>query len=230
MLTLFHHPFCPLSRFVRIALAEHGLDARLIEERVWERRRDFLLLNPAGTVPVLAAEGEPPIPGPGVICEFLDEAYGDNLNERRLMPLQVRERIEVRRLLSWFNDKFYAEATGPLVLERIYKRFMPESDGGGAPDAETLRAARVNVRNHLGYIGWLASTRDWLAGERMTYVDLAAAAHLSVIDYLGDVPWPENDAAKSWYVRIKSRPSFRPILADWLAGVPASPTYTDLDF
>lgn len=230
MLTLFHHPFCPLSRFVRIALVEHGLETRQIEERAWERRRDFLLLNPAGTVPVLVAEAEPAIPGAGVIGEFLDEAYGDGLGDRRLMPQTIGGRIEVRRLLSWFNDKFHAEASGPMVMERIYKRFMPESVGGGAPDAETLRAARINVRHHLAYIGWLASTRDWLAGEQMTYADIAAAAHLSVIDYLGDVPWSENDTAKAWYARVKSRPSFRPILADWLAGVPASPSYMDLDF
>jgi glutathione S-transferase len=44
------------------------------------------------------------------------------------------------------------------------------------------------------------------------------------------VPWIEDDAAKAWYARVKSRPSFRPLLSEWLAGVPASPTYVDLDF
>ena len=215
---------------MRVALAEHGLEARLIEELVWERRPEFINLNPACTVPVLVAEGEPAIPGAGVICEFLDEAYGLDRGDHHLMPQTLRERIETRRLLAWFNDKFHAEASGPLVMERIYKRFMPEQDGGGPPHAETLRAARMNVRYHLAYIGWLASSRDWLAGERMTYADLAAAAHLSVIDYLGDVPWAEDDAARHWYARMKSRPSFRALLADWLPGVPASPTYMDLDF
>ncbi len=73
-------------------------------------------------------------------------------------------------------------------------------------------------------------TRDWLAGERLSYADLAAAAHLSAVDYLGDVPWNEDEAAKNWYARVKSRPSFRPILAETLAGVPPSKTYADLDF
>jgi len=230
MLTLFHHPFCPHSRFIRFALGEHGLEARLVEERVWERRQDFLILNPAANLPVLVAEGVPAVPGPGVICEFLDEAYGEDLGERRLMPTPPSERIEVRRLLAWFNDKFHAEASSPMAMEYVYKRFMPVSAGGGAPDTEILRAARINVRHHLAYIGWLAATRDWLAGPRMTYADLAAAAHVSVIDYLGHVPWAENEAAKAWYARVKSRPAFRPILSDWLAGVPASPTYMDLDF
>ena len=140
------------------------------------------------------------------------------------------ERIEVRRLMAWFNEKFFEEASNPLVTERIYKRFMSEDDGGGAPTAEVMRAAKANVRYHLAYIGWLARTRNFLAGDQLTYADLAAAAHLSAIDYLGDVPWIEDDAAKAWYARVKSRPSFRPLLSEWLAGVPASRTYVDLDF
>jgi glutathione S-transferase len=151
-------------------------------------------------------------------------------NGRRLMCTGTNERIEVRRLLSWFNDKFFEEVSGPLVMERIYKRFMREEHGGGSPSTEAMRAARSNIRYHLQYIGWLVGKRSYLAGDRLTYADLAAAAHLSVIDYLGDVPWTEDGGAKMWYARIKSRPSFRPILAEWLAGVPASPSYVDLDF
>jgi glutathione S-transferase len=152
------------------------------------------------------------------------------MNDRRLMTGDSDSRVEVRRLMSWFNDKFYEEVSGPLVTERIYKRFMTNNEGGGPPDMELIRAAKNNVRYHLSYIGWLARTRNFLAGDRLTYADLAAAAHLSAIDYLGDVPWNEDEAAKAWYARIKSRPSFRPLLAEWLAGVPASPNYVDLDF
>jgi glutathione S-transferase len=100
--------------------------------------------------------------------------------------------------------------------------------GGGPPD--TIRAARANVRYHLAYIGWLVRTRDWLAGERLSFADLAAAAHLSTVDYLGDVPWNEDDAAKNWYARVKSRPSFRPILAETWPGLPPAASYADLDF
>jgi glutathione S-transferase len=230
MYTLFHHPFCPHSRFIRLVLGEYGLDLRLIEERVWERREAYLALNPAATTPVLIAPSVPAIPGAGVIAEYLDEAHGADVAERRLLPVSIGERIEVRRLMSWFNEKFFEEASNPLVTERIYKRFMSEEHGGGAPAAEVIRAAKVNVRYHLTYIGWLARTRNYLAGDRLTYADLAAAAHLSAIDYLGDVPWSEDDAAKAWYARVKSRPSFRPLLSEWLAGVPASRTYVDLDF
>src|SRR5256714_3295817 len=166
MFTLFHHPFCPHSRFIRLILGEYGFDLRLIEERAWERREAFLALNPAGTTPVLFAEGMPAIPGAGVIAEYLDEAYGAEMEDKRLMPTSAGERIEVRRLMAWFNEKFFEEASHPLVTERIYKRFMSEGNGGGAPAAEVIRAAKTNVRYHLAYIGWLAQTRDYLAGDR----------------------------------------------------------------
>ncbi len=229
MATLFFHPFCPHSRFVRLALGEYGVAVRLIEERTWERRRDFLAINPAGTTPVLVEEGQPPIPGAAIIAEYLDELCGDTF-ERRLLPRATGPRIEVRRLMSWFNDKFFAEVSGPLTTERLYKRHMPIDAGGGSPETDVLRAARNNIRYHMAYIGWLVRTRDWLAGDQLTYADLAAAAHLSAVDYLGDVPWSEDEAAKSWYARVKSRPSFRPILAETLAGIPPSATYADLDF
>jgi glutathione S-transferase len=146
------------------------------------------------------------------------------------MPSEPSERIEIRRLMSWFNDKFFAEASGPLVMERVYKRYIAASQGGGAPDTEIMRAARGNIRYHLAYIGWLVRKRDWLAGDSLTYADLSAAAHLSAVDYLGDVPWDEDDSAKAWYARIKSRPSFRTLLGETLPGLPPAPSYANLDF
>ena len=230
MLTLFHHPFCPHSRFARLVLGEYGLAARLVEERVWERRESFLVLNPAGATPVLIEEGQPAIPGACIIAEYLDETHGAEHGERRLLPRDLGSRIEVRRLTAWFNQKFFDEVAGPLVAERFYKRHMTPEQGGGSPDTEAIRAARSNIRYHLAYIGWLVGAREWLAGDRMSYADLAAAAQLSAVDYLGDVPWNENEAAKVWYARVKSRPSFRPILNETLAGIPPSKTYADLDF
>jgi glutathione S-transferase len=230
MLTLFHQPLCPLSRFARLILAEYGLEVRLIEERPWERREDFLLLNPAGAVPVLIAEGQPPIPGPMVIAEYLNETRGDERGDDNLYPVSASGRVEVRRLANWFNEKFHAEVSGPLVGERVFKRHMTLEQGGGPPDTDAIRAARHNIRYHLAYIGWLVRTRDWLAGDRLSFADLAAAAHVSAIDYLGDVPWNDDEAARNWYARVKSRPSFRPLLADTLAGLPPAKTYADLDF
>ncbi|BAF90673.1 MULTISPECIES: glutathione S-transferase family protein [Azorhizobium] len=230
MIQLYHHPFCPHSRFIRLLLAEYGIEPELIEVRVWERDPDFLALNPANETPVLTEEHVPSAPGASIIAEYLDETRGLALADRRLLPHAPLERIEVRRLVAWFHEKMFLDVTEHLVRERIYKRYMRANQGGGPPDATALRAARSNIRYHLKYIGWLAKARNWLAGERLTHADLAAAAHLSVADYLGDVPWDEDEDAKAWYARVKSRPTFRGILADTMPGMPPSATYTDLDF
>jgi glutathione S-transferase len=227
MATLYHHPLCPHSRFVRIVLAEFGMEPQLIEERAFERRRDFLALNPAGTTPLLVEEQAPAVPGAATIAEYLDETRGLALGDRRLMPEDPLGRVEVRRLMEWFHGKFFTEVSDWLVTEKIYKRYVP---GAGAPNMELVRAARQNIRYHLRYIGWLVGQRNWLAGDRLTYADLAAAAHLSCVDFLGDVPWGEDEAAKLWYARVKSRPSFRAILADRMPGLTPDAVYADLDF
>ncbi|MDO8534631.1 MAG: glutathione S-transferase family protein [Xanthobacteraceae bacterium] len=226
---LLQHSFCPHSRFIRLVLGEYGIAVDLTEERVWVRRPEFLALNPAGTTPVLI-EDDLVVPGAAVIAEYLDERFGAGHADRRLLPPDPGERVEVRRLTGWFNDKFFAEVTEYLVQEKILKRHMLESEGGGPPNSAAIRAARTNIRYHLRYIGWLLNARNWLAGDRLTYADLAAAAHLSVADYLGDVPWDENESAKNWYARVKSRPAFRPLLAESLPGIDPAATYANLDF
>ena len=136
----------------------------------------------------------------------------------------------MRRLVSWFLDKLESEVTGYLVNEKVFKRRAPGSNGGGPPDAAAIRAGRSNIRYHLRYIGYLAGRRNWLAGRELSFADLAAAAELSCIDYLGEVPWEEDATAKAWYARVKSRPSFRSILADAVRGNPPPSHYSDLDF
>lgn len=225
MLTLIHFPLCPFSRTVRLALGECGLEPALAEERPWDRRKEFLALNPAGNLPVLIDDDDTVVCGSGPILEYLAET-----REVALMPADPRERAEVRRLVAWFEVKFNEEVTRNLVVEKIDRRFMPRERGGGPPDAAVVRAGLANVRPHLAYLGYLARRRNWLAGEALSYADLAAAAHLSCVDYLGHVPWQEDGDAKDWYARIKSRPAFRPLLADQIGGMPPPATYADLDF
>ena len=230
MATLHHSPFCPHSRFIRLVLAEMGMEPSLLEERPWERRDAFLIINPAGTTPVLVEQSGLAIPGAGIIAEYLDETRGLGLSGRRLLPETTAARVEVRRLLDWFLVKFDSEVTGYLVTEKIFKRFMNSAAGGGPPDMNAIRAARTNVRYHLKYIGYLMSRRKWIAGDHLTHADLAAAAHLSCVDYLGDVPWDEDETARDWYARVKSRPCFRALLADRVPGMAPADHYADLDF
>lgn len=229
MLSLHHHPLSAASRFVRLVLAEYGETAALIDESPWERSEAFLALNPSGTLPVLIDDDEAVISGASVIAEYLAETRGLRAGETALMPTGAVDRAEVRRLVSWFLGKFDSEVTGYLVNEKVFKRQMSTANGG-EPDPAAIRAARSNIRYHMRYIGYLMSRRKWLAGNGLSLADLAAAAEISAIDYLGEVPWEEDTQAKDWYMRIKSRPSFRPILSDLVRGNPPAAHYADLDF
>lgn len=226
MRQLYHLPISPACRKVRLVLAEKALDFELVEERDWERRPEFLMLNPASEVPVLVEEGGEPISGSGPIAEYLEETAPDI----RLMPEGAIARAEMRRLIDWFDRKFGVEVSDGLIFEKVTRRFLSAAEGGGPPDMIVVRAALHNLRYHLDYICYLMEERSWLAGEELTMADLAAAAHLSCLDYVGDVPWAQYPGAKNWYVRLKSRPGFRQLLADHIPGMPPPKLYANLDF
>ncbi|WP_421855464.1 glutathione S-transferase family protein [Oricola sp.] len=227
---LIHHPMSAASRFVRLLVSEYDIEPDLYEERPWERRAEFMQINPAGTLPVLVDHTGAPIIGAYAIAEFVDETTGAMHRGHRLMPDNPIGRAEVRRLIDWFLVKAEADVTRGLVRERVFKLQMPAGNGGGAPDSAVLRAARANIRQHMRYVGWLSQARDWLAGDVLTSADLAGAATISVLDYLGEIDWTAEPAARDWYQRIKSRPAFRDILGDRVRGLPPASHYADLDF
>lgn len=222
MRTLYHLWLCPFARKVRVALAEKKLDFTCQTEKVWERRPEFLALNPAAEVPVLVDEDGTVIADSAAICEYLDEAYPAPL----LLGDRAVARAETRRLVAWFDLKFHREVTRNLVDEKIDKRFL----GRGEPNSAAIRAGFANIVTHLRYIAYLMERNHWLAGESFSLADIAAAAQLSCVDYLGDVPWENYLAAKEWYARVKSRPSFRALLGDHIPGIPPPKHYADLDF
>jgi glutathione S-transferase len=222
MLMLYHLRLCPFSRKVRLALLEKRMTFEMLTESVWERRDEFLALNPTGEVPVLVEENGVALSGSDAILEYLDEIQPDP----PLYGISPLERAEARRLVYWFDRKFNIEVTENLVTEKMMKRFL----GLGEPNSQVIRAGHANIHTHLNYISYLVDRRNWLAGDSLTIADLAASAHLSVIDYIGDVPWNEYPAARDWYARIKSRLSFRPLLEDLIPGAPPAKHYQNLDF
>ena len=222
MLVLYHLPMCPFARKVRVVLAEKGFDFQLVAEEVWRRRPEFLTLNPTGEVPVLVNDAGYAIADSVAITEYLDECQSDP----PLIGNNLAERAEVRRLVAWFDVKFQVEVTHNLVDQKIDKWLM----GRGEPSSAALRAGGTNLHTHMGYINHLTEHRHWLAGEVYTMADIAAAAQISCVDYLGDVPWEDYALAKGWYARIKSRPTFRPLLADRIPGLAPPKHYADLDF
>lgn len=222
MRTLYHLWLHPFSRKIRMILAEKRMEFDLAIERVWERRTEFLALNPAGDVPVLIETDGTTLANSNVICEYLEEVYP----EVNLLGHDPVQRAETRRLVGWFDVKFNREVTDNLVGEKLMKRFLHL----GEPSGPSIRAGHANIHYHLDYIGYLTDKRNWLAGDNFSLADLAAAAHISAVDYMGDVPWEEHMAARNWYARVKSRPSFQPLLEDRLPGFAPADHYENVDF
>lgn len=221
METLYHSWLDAGSRLVRLVLAEKRREVTLQLEKTWQRREAFLRLNPAGTVPVLETDGTA-LAGAVPIAEYLEETAP----EPPLLGETPRARAEVRRLVGWFMEKCQREVTELLVEEKLMKRFLRMGD----PDSGAVRAAHHNLKIHLGYIGHLAEQRHYLGGARYSLADAAAAAHISIADYFGDVAWDSHPAAKDWYMRVKSRRAMRAILADRIAGLGPPRHYEKPDF
>lgn len=218
---LYHVPLSPFCRKVRLTLAEKKIEVELIEERYWEQSQSFLLRNPAAKVPVIKFDGRT-MSESQAICEYIDETNPTP----PLMPKAAFERYETRRLCAWFDDKFHNEVTSKLLYERVNKKIM----GQGYPDSKNVKSGAQRIKYHLDYMTWLLDQRRWISGDVMTLADFTAAAHLSCLDYISDVDWTRWPVVKDWYAKIKSRPAFRPLLADQVPGFPPPQHYTDLDF
>lgn len=231
MLQLTHYPLCPHSRSVRLALAELQLEFHLVEEKPWLWRAEFLATNPAGHLPVLQVDRNFPICGSYAVSEYLQEAFVDGPDTSppvSLFPGLPDDRAEIRRLVDWFHLKCDREVTAGLLNEKFY--ISASGAKRPSPDSARLRTLAANLRYHMKYIGYLSDHRSWLGGDDMSFADFAAAGHVSALDYLGLIAWEDYPAAKSWYMRLKSRRSFQPLLDDRLPGKPPAPYYADPDF
>lgn len=221
MWRLYQYTLCPFSRKVRFVCAVKGITVELVREFPWERRDGFAGLNPAGQTPVIQ-NGAITLADSAAICDYFEETVA----RTPLLGAGPEERAEARRLAAWFDQKFYAEVTAPLLSERMYKRLFLRQ----APDAGTVREAARHAEAHLDYVDFLLDRRRWLSGPAFGLADIAAAAQLSVADYLGGVEWDGHDPAKTWYSALKSRPTFRPLLGERMEGLPPPLHYDKLDF
>lgn len=223
---LFHFAFDPGSRTARLALGEARVEFDESIVRPWEPDCPLMTLNPSGMPPVLQTSGGGrgglTLCEPAAILGWIEDRSRDPV----LLSADPAERAETRRLVAWFDRRFTDEVNAVLLHERMEKPLLRL----GPPEARALREGREALKHHLKMLDALASARDWLAGRRLGQADLVAAAHLSVLDYFGEVAWATVPALKVWYSKIKSRPCFRPLLADRFPGVSPSNWYADLDF
>lgn len=219
---LYQFPLCPFSRKIRLLMGEKGIAYDLVREDPWTASDMFFNLNPAGRTPVLTdQERKVVISDSRAIAEYFEETV-----ERAPMIMgTAMQRAEIRRLTALFDENFYTDVTEPLMSERMKKRLILRQP----PDSTRLREAMKMAHGHLDYLDWLIDTRPWIAGSTMSMADLAAAAQISVADYLGGIDWTGHDSARGWYSVFKSRPSFRPLLTERMDVIKPPAHYAEVD-
>ena len=223
MWQLFQFPLCPFSRKVRLLLGEKGVGYELLRESPWLRRDEFLDMNPAGQTPVMAdTQRSTVLIDSMAICEYFEET----VDKATMIGGTAAGRAEIRRLVAWFDNQFFRDVTGPLLHERMVKRLSQRA----APDAKALREAMKAAIQHLDYVDYLLDHRKWIGGATMSLADLAAAAQISVTDYLGGIDWKSHEQTARWYRGLKSRPSFRPLLSERMEVLTPPSHYDDVDF
>jgi glutathione S-transferase len=223
MWRLFQFPLCPFSRKVRLLLGEKGIGYELVREFPWERRDEFLDLNPVGQTPVMVDQKlGTTLMSSAAICEYFEETE----SKAPMISGTAQNRAEIRRLSAWFDEYFYMQVVGPLLHERMEKRLINRA----APDASVLRQAMKNANQLMDYTDWLLDHRNWLGGASLSLADLTGAAHLSVADYLGGIDWRSHSQTRDWYAGLKSRPSFRPLLSERMDVISPPAHYDKVDF
>ena len=223
MWQLHQFPLCPFSRKVRLLLGEKGVGYDLVRESPWERRDEFLDMNPAGQVPLMIDPARKILLMDSMaICEYLEET----VEKASMINGTAVNRAEIRRLVAWFDTQFFQDVTAPLLGERMMKRIVTKE----SPDAKILREAMKAAERHLDYTDYLLDHHNWVAGATMSLADLAAAAQISVADYLGGIDWKGHEQTGRWYRGFKSRPSFRPLLSERMTGITPPKEYDDVDF
>ena len=222
MWQLYYFKLCPFSRKVRLALSEKGVGFELRQETPWDASDEFYRYNPAGRTPVLRLdEKNLTLIDSQAICEYFEET----VDKSPLILGTAIGRAEIPRLTSLFDESFFADVTHPLLHEKMKKRTVLRQP----PDSTALRKAMRMAHEHLEYVDWLIGNNRWLAGAQLSLADFAAAAQISVADYLGGIDWAGHEEAHGWYRVMKSRPSFRPLLVEKMEGVPPPKNYADVN-
>jgi glutathione S-transferase len=214
MRRLVHLVMSPACRMARLMLGEKRLPFEVVPAD-----------EPQRHLPVFTDLDGTSVIGIWALVDHLEGMHPDI----PLVPGDDAERAEALRLLDWTNSKFYEEVTRRVLFEKA-NRAHTGSLSSHAPNMENIRTGRTALLANLRQVAPLAEARGFLAGRNLSLADLALAGHLSALDYYGEVPWAELPAITEWYTRIKSRPSFRPLLSDRVPGQFPAMHYAELDF
>jgi len=221
MLTLYHYQLCPSSRFIRLLLDEYKIEHITQLENYWKPQDEFLLINPAGHLPVLIDNSNFPIIGFNACVEYIR----DMDLKPNIFPDDYRKKAEIYRLYHWFDTLFKKEVLDPIIYEKVFSRVIENF----TPNSLNLRNGMQNLGFHLKYLEYLLRDKDFLVADTITSCDFFAAANLSVLDYLGLLNLGNYPKLQVWYFKLKSRPSFKNILKDYIVGLTPNENYKLLD-
>ena len=221
MIILYHYYLCSSSRYIRLILEEHKLSYQTQLENYWKPQNDFLELNPAGYLPVLVNEENFPIIGANACVEYIKDL---ELRSNFFVE-NYKEKAEINRLVHWFEVIFKKEVFDPIIYEKVYSRIVENI----TPNSENIRAALQNLDFHIQYFNYLLNNKNYFIKDELTYLDFLAAANFSVLDYLGLLNLKSHENIREWYLKLKSRPSFRTLLKDQIVGLNPHENYKNMD-
>ena len=221
MLKLYHYQLCPSSRFIRLLLNEYKIEHITQLENYWKPQDEFLLINPAGHLPVLIDNNNFPIIGFNACVEYIK----DMDLKPNIFPDDYRKKAEIYRLYHWFDTLFKKEVLDPIIYEKVFSRVIENL----TPNSLNLRNGMQNLGFQLKYLEYLLRDKDFLVADTITPCDFFAAANFSVLDYLGLLNLDDYPKLKVWYFKLKSRPSFKNILKDYIVGLTPHENYKLLD-
>jgi glutathione S-transferase len=213
MRKLTHLLLSPPSRFVRLIVGEKRLSCDLVTPE------DLF-----GHLPVFVDLDGTRCEGLWAIVDHLEGTYQD----QPMTPELPGARAQALRLLDWAMGPLMESVTRKIVFEKGSQRYTG-TPVTRAPDMDIVRKGREALKPVLAQLGEAAEMNGYLASREVSLGDLAVAAHLSALDYFGEVPWTDFPAAAEWYMRMKSRPSFRSLLNDRIPGQPPVAHYSDPD-
>ena len=221
MITLYHYYLCSSSRYIRLILEEHKISYQTQLENYWKPQNDFLELNPAGHLPVLVNEENFPVIGANACVEYIKDL---ELRSNFFVE-NYKEKAEINRLVHWFEVIFKKEVFDPIIYEKVYSRIVENI----TPNSENIRAALQNLDFHIQYFNYLLNNKNYFIKDELTYLDFLAAANFSVLDYLGLLNLKSHESIREWYLKLKSRPSFRTLLKDQIVGLNPHENYKNMD-
>lgn len=228
-IVLYDHTGSICSQMARLALVEKGVPFRRHDIDIMERNEQFepwyVELNPRAVVPTLRVGDEivtdtirivnrvQSMPGPDLAGDdstqdwlraIMDLHYGVLLYRNRLAPdgtarqILAREKflVKLRQERPDFQELIQKRLEGNRRLQKLLT------------DGEAIRSYVDTARGLVDRMATALSQTRFLAGASYSLADCFATAALARFTIHGFAPWWDDSPVASYYVRMKSRPSF----------------------